>query len=186
MIEQVNFLNTTIETEHLILRSFKLKDLYDFFDYAKVDGVGEMAGWTHHRTLDESKNVLDQFIEDQHILAIVHKETNKVIGSFGVHPLKEIIQEPGVEIGYVISKNYWGYGFAVEATTAVLRHLFREYKIPLVGVSHFMYNHQSQRVIEKCGFIYHSDLELVNNSGQRIKGKIYLMTYEDAVSLELF
>ena len=62
MIEQVNFLNTTIETEHLILRSFKLKDLYDFFDYAKVDGVGEMAGWTHHRTLDESKNVLVQFI----------------------------------------------------------------------------------------------------------------------------
>lgn len=185
MIELINLQNTTIETERLFLRSFKLQDLFDFFEYAKVVGVGEMAGWTHHRTLDESKNMLEMFIEDKHILAIVYKESNKVIGSFGIHPLKEVIKEPGVEIGYVISKDYWGQGLAVEATKAVLGHLFKEYKIPLVGVSHFSYNHQSQRVIEKCGFIYHDDIDLLNNKGQQIKGKIHFMTIKDAACLKL-
>lgn len=38
----------TIETERLILRPWKQTDLDDFFEYASVDGVGEMAGWKHH------------------------------------------------------------------------------------------------------------------------------------------
>ncbi len=27
------------------------EDVDDFFEYASVDGVGEMAGWKHHETL---------------------------------------------------------------------------------------------------------------------------------------
>lgn len=77
MIERIDFSNTTIKTERLILRTFKLQDLDDFYEYARVDGVGEMAGWTHHRTLEESKNTLDMFIEDKHILAIVHLEKKR-------------------------------------------------------------------------------------------------------------
>ena len=34
-----------IETERLILRPFKQTDLEDFYEYASVEGVGEMAGW---------------------------------------------------------------------------------------------------------------------------------------------
>lgn len=185
MIERIDFSNTTIKTERLILRTFKLQDLDDFYEYARVDGVGEMAGWTHHRTLEESKNTLDMFIEDKHILAIVHLEKNKVIGSFGVHRLKEMILQPGVEIGYVISKDYWGQGFAVEATKAVLTYLFKEVRIPLIGVSHFKYNFQSERVIKKCGFIYHDEVNLNSNTGQPLKGKLYLMTNKDAENLGL-
>ena len=38
----------TIITERLILRPFCNDDLDDFYEYASVDGVGEMAGWDHH------------------------------------------------------------------------------------------------------------------------------------------
>ena len=48
-VQQMNanfYLNgLTIETERLILRPWKQTDLDDFFEYASVDGVGEMAGW---------------------------------------------------------------------------------------------------------------------------------------------
>ena len=33
-----------IKTERLILRSFKQTDWEDFYEYASVEGVGEMAG----------------------------------------------------------------------------------------------------------------------------------------------
>ena len=48
---------TIIETERLILRAFQQTDLQDFYEYAKVDGVGQMAGWLPHKNLDESRVV---------------------------------------------------------------------------------------------------------------------------------
>ena len=38
----------TLEAERLILRPFRQEDLQDFYEYASVEGVGEMAGWRHH------------------------------------------------------------------------------------------------------------------------------------------
>lgn len=40
-----------IETERLILRPFKQTDLEDFYEYASVEGVGEMAGWNIMKVL---------------------------------------------------------------------------------------------------------------------------------------
>ena len=76
--------NKEIETERLLLRAFKEIDLNDFYEYAKVDGVGEMAGWPHHENIEESKKILDRFIKNDIVFAIVYKENNKVIGSLGV------------------------------------------------------------------------------------------------------
>ena len=42
-----------IETNRLLLRSFKQSDLKDFYEYASIEGVGEMAGWPHHKSIEE-------------------------------------------------------------------------------------------------------------------------------------
>ena len=44
-----------IETDRLLLRSFKPSDLDDFYEYASVEGVGEMAGWKHHENKEISQ-----------------------------------------------------------------------------------------------------------------------------------
>ena len=41
--------NIRIETARLILRAWQMEDLDDFFEYAKVDGVGQMAGDVYKR-----------------------------------------------------------------------------------------------------------------------------------------
>ncbi len=43
-----------IDTERLRLRPWRPNDLLDFYEYASVPGVGEMAGWPHHTSLDET------------------------------------------------------------------------------------------------------------------------------------
>ena len=48
----INIENTVIETERLILRPWQEADLDDFYAYASVPGVGEMAGWAHHQSID--------------------------------------------------------------------------------------------------------------------------------------
>ena len=53
----------TIETKRLLLRPFRQDDLQDFYEYASVDGVGQMAGWTPHRSTEESAAILHSFIQ---------------------------------------------------------------------------------------------------------------------------
>ncbi|MDD7735810.1 MAG: GNAT family N-acetyltransferase, partial [Bacillales bacterium] len=79
-----NIKGKIIETRRLILRAFKESDLDDFFEYASVEGVGEKAGWHHHQTKEKTKEILDIFIKEDKVFALVDKEKNKVIGSLGV------------------------------------------------------------------------------------------------------
>ena len=64
-----------IETKRLILRSFKQTDLEDFYEYASVEGVGEMAGWKHHENIAESQSIMNSFISEDKVFAICLKKT---------------------------------------------------------------------------------------------------------------
>ncbi|MCH5171583.1 MAG: GNAT family N-acetyltransferase [Erysipelotrichales bacterium] len=148
----------TLETSRLILRSFKQADLNDFYEYASVDGVGEMAGWSHHENIETSQEILNQFINEDKTFAICLKESNKVIGSLGIEEYKledkltEFYGYKGREIGYVLSKNYWGQGIMPEAVKTVIDYLFNECNLDFLLCGYFVFNSQSKRVQEKCGF----------------------------------
>lgn len=151
-----------IKTPRLILRPFKGDDLVDLNRYASVQGVGEMAGWPHHQTLEESQNILNMFIGEANVLALEKRDTGQVIGSLGVHDAKlgkmDMYKDKKIiEIGYVLAKDFWGQGLMSEAVKALLDHLFNVMGFDYVTVGHFIANTQSRRVIEKSGFIYHSD-----------------------------
>lgn len=148
-----------IETDRLILRAFDEDDLDDFFEYASVDGVGEMAGWSHHKNKEETLSILRRFISNDKTFALCLKSANgKVIGSLGVekYGLEEALTEfnglRGREIGYVLSKKHWGNGIMPEAVTAVTSYLFDECDLDFLTCGYYDFNSQSKRVQEKCGF----------------------------------
>ena len=165
-----------LETERLILRPFKESDAEDFYAYARVEGVGEMAGWRHHQSLEESRAVLRLFEEGKITLALVFKETGKVIGSIGLETYDE--QAAGEafaplacrEIGFVLSKAFWGQGLMPEAVREILRFCFEDLHLDAVFCGHFTRNVQSARVQEKCGFreltttAYHTRMGTVEES----------------------
>ncbi|MFH1513143.1 MAG: GNAT family N-acetyltransferase [Bacillota bacterium] len=147
----------TITTGRLILRPLTLADAQDFYAYASVPGVGEMAGWKHHESTDESKAILRSMMEGKEVLALVHKADQKVIGTLGLHPSwaneAEAYRQYRVkEIGYVLSKDYWGQGLMPEAVGAVIAYCFDTLGLDALTCCHFTENGQSRRVIEKCGF----------------------------------
>lgn len=147
-----------IETERLILRAFEQSDLDDFFEYASVKGVGERAGWKHHESKEESQQILNSFINHDKTFAIVLKENSKVIGSLGVEEygmedaLTEFLEYKGREIGYVLSKEYWGKGIMTEAVKAIINYLFNELNLDFLICGYYDFNNKSKRVQEKCGF----------------------------------
>ena len=156
MIAPVDITGVRLETERLILRPWTWDDLEDFYEYASIEGLGQMAGWLPHKTIDESRTILDMFIRGKKVFAIELKETGKVIGSFGIEepdpdPEQELL---GRELGYVLHKSYWGQGLMPEAANRVISWCFEELKLDYLTCSHFDWNMQSSRVIEKTGFRY--------------------------------
>jgi len=157
MNKPIDITGVVLTTERLILRPWRESDLTDFYEYASVDGVGQMAGWNPHRNAEESRMILDSFIKHKKTFALEHK--GKVIGSLGIEEYSEenyrsLDTLQGREIGYVLSKAYWGQGLMPEAVMAVIKWLFNEEKLDFIIVGHFDWNAQSRRVIEKCGFRY--------------------------------
>lgn len=155
----IDVTNITIETDRLILRAWQETDINDFYEYASVEGVGEMAGWKHHDSIDVSKKILESFILEKNVFAIVYKENSKVIGSLGLHESwsnddSTYAHFKSKEIGYVLSKEYWGKGLMVEAVISVIKFCFHQCKLDALTIGHFSSNNQSKRVIEKCGFTF--------------------------------
>lgn len=154
---EIDITGVALTTERLILRPFCESDLNDFYEYARVEGVGEAAGWNHHGSIEETKQILDRFIAHRRTFAVTDRASGKVIGSLGLEipsPVYErkIRRRKFTEIGYVLSKDYWGRGLMCEAVNAVLDYFFTVKGYPSVGCAHFKDNARSRRVIEKCGF----------------------------------
>ena len=155
----VDISDTFIETERLVLRPWKESDLSALYEYASVDGVGEAAGWRHHESIDVSRNVLQSFIEQKNVFALVKKINVKVVGSLSFHcswasDTPKYAHLHSTDIGFVLSRDYWGRGLMPEAVMAALGYCFSTLGLDTVTCSHFDGNHQSQRVIEKCGFTF--------------------------------
>lgn len=170
-----------LETERLILRPFKQSDLDDFHEYASVEGVGEMAGWKHHETKEHTQLILDKFISNDKTFAIVLKENNKVIGSLGIEEygmeekLSEFFNYNGREIGYVLSKDYWGKGIMPEAVKTVIDYLFNVKNLDFLTCGYYDFNIQSKRVQEKCGFKPYRKLVIETKIGTKEQSILNLL-----------
>lgn len=158
MNKDIDISNVVLRTERLTLRPWQKTDIDDFFEYASVDGVGQMAGWLPHKNKEESMRILELFIKGKKTFAVVYN--GKVIGSVGIErysesELPEIDDKMGRELGYVLSKKYWGQGLMTEAIQEVVRWLLEDEQLDFIVCGHFVDNIRSQRVQEKCGFVHY-------------------------------
>ena len=177
MLAPVDVTNIRIETDRLILRAWRESDLEDFYAYASHPDVGIHAGWNPHSSIEESKTILDMFIDAKKVFALELKETGKVIGSLGLEePNPDPVSDGyGREIGYVLGKPYWGRGLMVEAVRAVIDYCFEVLHFDFLTCGHFVQNHRSRRVIEKIGFTYFGESEYPTQRGIVEISKNYIM-----------
>ena len=179
MNAEINISNVILETDRLILRAWEITDLDDFFEYASVEGVGEKAGWEHHKSKDKSLEILKMFIEEKKVFAIVLKENQKVIGSIGIEELSEELDKDldnlvGRELGYVLNKDYWNKGIMKEAVSKVVDYCFNTLKLNFLMASYFNYNIASKRVLENLNFKFYKDI-IIETRYNNIKEKSTLM-----------
>lgn len=143
-----------LETDRLLLRNLTMDDAEDIFDYACDPAVPMYNIWSVHQSIEDSQRFLDATIEQykNYQLAswgIVHKADKKVIGTCG---LEDWIREQArAEIGYALSRKYWGKGYMPEAVCAVIRFGFRMMNLNRIEGRCTIPNTASARVMEKVG-----------------------------------
>ena len=179
MNAEINISNVILETDRLILRTWEITDLDDFFEYASVEGVGEKAGWEHHKSKDKSLEILKMFMEEKKVFAIVLKENQKVIGSIGIEELGEELDKDldnlsGRELGYVLNKDYWNKGIMTEAISKVVDYCFNTLKLNFLMASYFNHNIASKKVLENLNFKFYKDI-IIETGYNNIKEKSTLM-----------
>ena len=165
----IDITDVILQTESLVLRPWKQSDAKDMYAYAHDEDVGPMAGWAPHKSIAESKQIVQMFIEGRHTFAI--EKEGKVIGSIGIEKYNEslfpmLLQQRGAELGFVLSKDYWGQGIMPEAVWRVLEWLFDVKHVDFVLCGHFQWNTQSSSVQSKLGFHYLSTVEYVTHIGK--------------------
>ncbi len=157
---------SSLEGERIYLRAFESSDLNDLNEYASVYGVGEMAGWKHHESLDESEVVLDMLIKARHVYAIVLRANDKLIGSIGLSSMDD-----GMELGYVLNRDYWNRGIMTEAIELIISYCFDELKLSKIYSGYYTDNLISKRLNKKFGFKYLRK-DMVNTLGLGKKERV--------------
>lgn len=100
---------------------------------------------------------------DNHILklGIFKKTTNEFIG-WCCTGIKDELPAPNREIMYAVSSEYHNNGYATKATKGLVDYLFEKTKVDVLNAIALINNVASNKVIEKCGFIYLSEQEIEN------------------------
>jgi ribosomal-protein-alanine N-acetyltransferase len=146
-----------LETERLILRTWLLNDLRDFFEI-----YGDREVWRYVdpggvlKTEDAARKPLLKGVAYQQEQgfchwAVVEKQRGRVIGACGFNLFEG---GPRLELVYHFARAYWGRGFATEAAGACLRYAFEKLGAPAVVASVDTRNLASKRVLEKIGLAH--------------------------------
>ena len=145
--------NCLLESKRLILRKLDYSDAEAIFsNWTSDEEVAKYVTWNHHKTMDETKYILDiwmkQYDDPKTVrLGIVIKETKELVGIIDI--VDFIDDNP--EVGYCLSRKYWNNGYMSEACELFINYLFElGYKKVIIEADEE--NIASNKVIVKNGF----------------------------------
>ena len=146
-----------LETERLILRKMTLNDVEAVFAYASDPEVSRYTLWETHRSIEDSRAFLKlttQKYENggEPDWGIVYKGNGCLVGVCGL--VNWEAEHARAEIGFVLSREYWGHGFMPEAVRAMFRFGFERMNLNRIEARCIAENAASARVMEKAGMVY--------------------------------
>ncbi|GJL65364.1 MAG: N-acetyltransferase [Nitrospirales bacterium] len=148
--------DTILLTERLRLRVIMLLDVEMTWSATRYDGFNDGMIWDRPKTrselVDRTQESLSQWKDGSLFTYTVELvEPSTLIGRVAI---KQTNVLHVWNIGFWIHPDFWGQGYATEATRAVLDFGFSSLHASKIVTAHAIWNIRSKRVIEKLGFRY--------------------------------
>lgn len=147
-----------------------------FNNWASDPEVTRFLTWPPHTSIEVTENLLTDWIsryEDGGYFNWVmeYKETGKAIGNISVVKLHEDID--AADVGYCMSRKYWGQGLMSEALKGVMDYLFDVVGLNRVAANHDVNNPRSGRVMDKAGMVQEGILRQAGKNNQGIHDVVW-------------
>lgn len=144
-----------LETKRLILRTWEEYDCKAVHAYASDIENTKYMVWGPNDTEEQSQNFitrqLSEYIKEpitNYTFAVVHKQSNSVIGGCNIHMVRDFDQ---AGIGWILNKNYWKQGLGTESAHELVRFGFEDLKLHRIYATCDSENYSSYRLMENCG-----------------------------------
>lgn len=151
-----------LTTERLILREYRQDDWPAILAYQSDERYLRYYPWTG-RTVEEVKDFLQMFLDQQreqprtkYQLAVTLKSSHELIGSCGIR--MDSLDARQADIGYELSPQHWGLGYATEAARAIVQ----------LGFTHF----QLHRIWSWCIAANHGSASVLGKLGMQLEGRL--------------
>ena len=142
----------TLETIRLLMRMPVLADVDTIFrKYAQDKEVTKFLIWRPHENINVTREFILRCIqcwenETAFPWVIVRKNDSELVGMIELR-----IDKYAANLGYVIAREYWGNGYATEATKTVVEWAMLQESIYRIWATCDIENLASERVLEKAG-----------------------------------
>lgn len=144
-----------LQTLRLILRPWRSDDAECLYRYASDPEVGPRAGWPPHKSVEESRTIIDAVFSNEYMWAITLRGNDEPIGCVGYLPAEICnldIASDEVEVGYWVARPFWNRGICTEALREVVRHCFEDKHFSALWGDCFLDNPASAKVMLHLGF----------------------------------
>ncbi|RYZ36312.1 MAG: N-acetyltransferase [Sphingobacteriales bacterium] len=155
----------SFETQRLLFRELQTADAESMFALDSNPSVHRFVGNRPQTNIQQARDVID-FVRKQYESvgigrwAAIEKATGNFIGWAGLKVERNVNGRGHFyDIGYRLRQEFWGNGYATEATMAWLDYGFREFKADKINAYTDAENKASQRILEKCGLIHTETFE---------------------------
>jgi RimJ/RimL family protein N-acetyltransferase len=144
-----------IRTSRLSLRDFVPSDWAQVHEYAGNSAVTRFMIWGPN-SAQESANFVNRCVGEQRMnprrefnVAIVQRADKRVVGACSLYI--EIPALRQAELGYILTRDFWGLGIAPEAATGLVGFGFEQLQLHRIFATCDTENVASTRVLEKIG-----------------------------------
>lgn len=187
---------TILTTERLILRTWKPSDVSLMAAISSDPLVMEHFPAT--QDLAATQKLVDHINQQYEkfgytLYAVEIKDSHEFIGFVGLNnidfkiPSLASLTLPLVEIGWRLTSQHWGKGYATEAAKTVLHYAFTELNLPEIFSFTVVANTKSQRVMEKIGLHYSAsddfDHPKLDEQSPLRRHVLYRLTYEEYLEM---
>lgn len=155
-------MNLILETERLILRPLELSDAEAMFAMDSNPEVHKYLWQKPFHDITESIKIIE-YVRDQYEtnnigrFATIIKETGEFIGWTGIKFVENHIENGNTnffDYGYRLNEQYWGKGYATEATKAWLDYGLNQMNIDKIHAYTHSENIASNIVLKKTGMTF--------------------------------
>ncbi|TDL99568.1 MAG: GNAT family N-acetyltransferase [Flavobacteriaceae bacterium] len=166
------------QTERFILREILLTDIDGMFQLHSDPEVHRFLGNKTVKSIEETLNLIN-LVRKKYLevgvgrWAIIDKKSNDFIGWSGLDLVTENINnhQNYYDLGYRLSRKYWGKGIATETAVASLEYAFKILGANQVYARADSENLASDKVLRKVGltFVETFDLDGVKHNWYKIE-----------------